>query len=77
MTRQIVAIILTFQFFISTTFAQKNVAPNLFYSTNELKTDLKYLKNKLENKHPGLHLYTSKSNLDQVFDSLEMEFLNQ
>lgn len=71
MTSQIVAIILTFQFFISSTFAQKNVAPNLFYSTNELKADLKYLKNKLESKHPGLHLYTSKSNVDQVFDSLE------
>ena len=71
MTSQIVAIILTFQFFISSTFAQKNVAPNLFYSTNELKADLKYLKNKLESKHPGLHLYTSKSNMDQVFDSLE------
>ncbi len=71
MTSQIVAIILTFQFFISSTFAQKNVAPNLFYSTTELKADLKYLKNKLESKHPGLHLYTSKSNMDQVFDSLE------
>jgi len=63
MTSQIVAIILTFQFFISSSFAQKPFAPNFIYSESELKADLKYLKTKLESKHPGLQLKTSKSNM--------------
>ena len=51
--------------------AQNNVADKLF-SQEELRSDLKYLRTKLEANHPGLYLYTEKSLLDKVFDSLEL-----
>mgnify|MGYP000860505159 FL=1 len=46
------------------------------FSADELKTDLKYLKTKLESNHPGLYLYTSKPELDRAFDSLESSISN-
>lgn len=58
---------------------------NRIYNENELKTDLQFLRKKLEKLHPGLYRYTPKPILDAFFDSLynsivkpmrEQEFLS-
>lgn len=40
------------------------------YSVEELKEDLRFLRNKYEHHNPNLYLYISKPQLDQLFDSL-------
>lgn len=40
------------------------------FSTDQLKSDLTFLKSNLETKHPNLYLYTTKTDLDHIFDSL-------
>ena len=40
------------------------------FSVEQLKNDLQYLRKNIEDKHPNLYLYTSKKELDIVFDSL-------
>lgn len=40
------------------------------FTTAELKEDLVYLRNQYEHHNPNLYLYTSKSSLDKLFDSL-------
>ncbi|MEJ7677869.1 MAG: hypothetical protein WKG06_08385 [Segetibacter sp.] len=72
--------------FISAGFCQSNTYdPSHHYSIQELQTDFKFLRTKLERTHPNLYLYTSKAEFDLVFDSLykcikvpltEMEFYN-
>lgn len=71
MTNQILAYFLTFLVSQSSSFGQKTNIQEVVFSTDDLKADLKYLKAKLENNHPSLYLYTSKSIIDKVFDSLE------
>jgi hypothetical protein len=39
-------------------------------STDQLKEDLQYVRKKLEANHPNLYLYTSKAEMDRIFDSL-------
>jgi len=60
-------------FFLSTgiCFGQTNATKERSFSIDELKADLALLKNKLEVLHPGLYLYTQKSQVDHVFDSLQ------
>lgn len=45
--------------------------PDHLFPTNELKEDLRFLKDSLEKKHPALYRYISKPELDAVFDSLD------
>ncbi|MCB0534703.1 MAG: hypothetical protein H6574_07670 [Lewinellaceae bacterium] len=45
------------------------VAQPLF-SIDQMKFDLAFYKNKLEQYHPNLYLYTSKNSVDSYFDSL-------
>lgn len=71
MTKPILIFLLTLYAFLNTSFAQISNSQEVVFSTDELKADLKYLKTKLENNHPGLYLYTSKPAIDKVFDSLE------
>jgi len=71
MTKPILIFLLTLYAFLNTSFAQISDSQEVVFSTDELKADLKYLKTKLENNHPGLYLYTSKPAIDKVFDSLE------
>lgn len=71
MTKQILTFFLTLLVFLNTSFGQKSNNQEVVFSTDELKADLKYLKTKLENNHPSLYLYASKSTIDKVFDSLE------
>lgn len=71
MTKQILAFLFAFIVFLYTSFSQITNNQEPVFSTNELKADLKYLKTKLENNHPGLYLYSSKPTIDKVFDSLE------
>jgi len=71
MTKQIVVFFLTFLVSLSSSFGQTTNIQEVVFSTNDLKADLRYLKTKLENNHPNLYLYTSKSTIDKVFDSLE------
>jgi len=71
MSKQIVFLLLIFLLPINYLFGQKPNYQEKTFSTNELKADVKYLKTKLETNHPGLYLYTSKSLIDKLFDSLE------
>lgn len=66
------------------TFAQST--QNKTLTETELKNDLLFLRRNLESKHPNLYLYSSKKELDQVFDSLyntinrpltDLEFYNR
>lgn len=52
-------------------YGQKNDNREILFSIGKMKADLSYLKNKLENNHPNLYLYSSKSLIDKTFDSLE------
>ncbi len=40
------------------------------YTPDELKADIRFLKQKLEANHPNLYLYTGKKTIDSIFDSL-------
>lgn len=40
-------------------------------AVSELQEDFKLLKSELEEKHPGLYLYTDKPKLDSIFKSIE------
>ena len=51
--------------------------PNLYgqtvdriFSTSELQTDFKFLRDRYENNLANLYLYSSKQRLDKLFDSL-------
>ena len=71
MTKQTVTFFLIFIVSLNLLFGQTTNNKKVTFSTDELKADIKYLKTKLENNHPGLYLYTSKPIIDNVFDSLE------
>lgn len=75
MTKQIASFFLTFLVSLGSLFGQTTNIQEVVFSTDQLKTDVRYLKTKLENNHPGLYLYTSKSTIDKVFDSLENSIL--
>lgn len=45
----------------------------VYFSAEDLKSDLQYLKNKLETMHPALHLYSSRAEVDQYFHDLSKE----
>ena len=51
--------------------AQEPIAPDRIFSPEQLKADIHYLRNKLETREPNLWLYTSRSVMNQYFDSLE------
>lgn len=65
------SVLITLLISLNTSFAQITNSEEKLFSPDELKADLKYLKAKLENNHPGLYLYTPKTEIDKVFDSLE------
>lgn len=49
-------------------------SPSMFevtYKPKELKKDIQFVKQQLEEKHPALYLYIEKSRLNSKFDSLE------
>ena len=71
MTKQTVTFFLTFLVSLNLSFGQTTNNQEVLFSTDELKADLKFLKAKLENNHPSLYLYNSKSIIDNIFDSLE------
>jgi hypothetical protein len=71
MTKQIATILFIWLVPLNTLYGQTANTREMLFSVAELKSDIKYLKKKLENNHPGLYLYTSKSIIDKVFDSLE------
>ena len=71
MTKQLLTFLLALFVFLNASFGQATNQQEFVFSTDELKADVKYLKTKLENNHPGLYLYTSKPVMDKVFDSLE------
>jgi hypothetical protein len=75
MTKLIVTILLTFIVSINSLFGQSTTTKELVYPADELKADLKYLKTKLESKHPSFYLYTTKPIIDNVFDSLEKSII--
>lgn len=75
MTKQIFTFLLTLFVFMNTSFGQATNKQEVVFPTEELKADLKYLRTKLENNHPSLFLYTSKSTIDKMFDSLESSIL--
>lgn len=76
MTKQTVTFFLTFIVSLNLSFGQTTNNQEVTFLPDELKADIKYLKTKLENNHPNLYLYTSKSIVDNVFDSLENSILN-
>ena len=51
-------------------FSQPALKQDRILSSNELRQDLLFLKNKLETLHPNLYLYSSKTELDELYDSL-------
>lgn len=51
-------------------FSQPALKQDRILSSNELRQDLLFLKNKLETLHPNLYLYSSKTKMDILFDSL-------
>ena len=71
MFNKIAIILLTFFVLINSASGQAGNQEEKLLSTAELKSDLRYLKNKLETYHPGLYLYTKKAQIDELFDSLE------
>jgi hypothetical protein len=71
MTKQILTFFLTLLAFLNISFGQVTNNQEVVFSTDELKADLKYFRTKLENNHPSLYLYTSKTTVDKVLDSLE------
>ncbi|MBS1609812.1 MAG: hypothetical protein JSS70_13830 [Bacteroidetes bacterium] len=75
MIKQIPTFILTLYAFLNVSFGQGSNNQEPVFSTEELKADLKQLRTKLENNHPGLYLYSSKPAIDKVFDSLENSIL--
>lgn len=50
---------------------QEPYNPYRLYSKNELKSDLLFIRNKLEKTHPALYRYSTKSYLNFFFDSLD------
>lgn len=57
--------------FVSKVYCQENsYDPTHLYPVNELQTDFKFLRNKLEKLHPNLYLYTPKKNFNLFFDSI-------
>ena len=63
--------------FASLNFCQSNNYDTTHrYSVNELQTDFKFLKEKLEKTHPNLYLYTQKAELNLFFDSLYKSIVN-
>lgn len=46
------------------------------FSIDELKSDFRYLRQKLEKRHPNLYLYTSKEGTNAFFDSIENSIQN-
>ncbi len=71
MTNRILAILLIIFISFISLFGQSVNKSEAAFTIEQLKTDFKYLRNKLERNHPSLYLYTQKLILDQVFDSLE------
>jgi hypothetical protein len=64
-------IFLILQLIFSTGFSQGSYDnPDHTYSVPQLKSDLHFLKDKLERNHPGLYRYISKTSLNSFFDSL-------
>jgi hypothetical protein len=58
--------------FVNCIFGQpKSYSPDLTYSANKLKDDLRYIEKKLQITHPALYRYSTKSSLAALFDSLE------
>ena len=76
MTRQTIFLITTFFILLQTSFGQVANNQEATFSVDKLKADLSYLKTKLENNHPSLYLYTSKTAIDKAFDSLENTIVN-
>ncbi len=71
MRQQLNSILLALFFSINALSGQHAAAQDKVYSIAELKADIQFLKTRLENNHPGLYLYSAKSVIDHVFDSLE------
>lgn len=71
MTKRGILLMLYFFTSVYIGFGQAGTEDEKVFSVESLKADLKYLKNKLENNHPGLYLYSSKEVIDKTFDSLE------
>jgi len=67
--KNLVAHIFIVCFFLLSCRATRNYDPNKMYSPEVLKSDLSLLKNILEQKHPSLYWYTSKSEMDRQFVS--------
>ena len=71
MIDKIAIVLLAFFILINSVSGQTSNNQEKLYSTAELKSDLRFLKKKLEAYHPGLYLYTKKTQIDELFDSLE------
>jgi len=71
MYKKTIAILSVLIIFTDLTFGQTDNKREEVIPVKDLKSDLKYLKNKLENLHPNLYLYSPKTRIDFVFDSLE------
>ena len=71
MRLQLNSILLALLFSINALTGQPATAQDKLFSVAELKADIQFLKTRLENNHPGLYLYSAKSVIDHVFDSLE------
>lgn len=59
---------------LMTSVAYGQQSPSMFevtYKPKELKKDIQFVKQELEEKHPALYWYIQKSHLDYKFDSLE------
>ncbi|MEZ4920866.1 MAG: S41 family peptidase [Saprospiraceae bacterium] len=48
--------------------SQKIIGQEAFYTKGEIVSDLKYLKNEVEQNHPNLYTYSSKTMIDNWFD---------
>jgi len=70
MIRQFLLLLSSFFISINVLTGQTNGNQQRLYTKDELSADLQYLKNQLENNHPGLYLYSSKTVIDKMFDSL-------
>lgn len=71
MYRKIITILIVLIIFVDVTFGQTDNKTEQVIPVTDLKSDLKYFKNKLEKLHPNLYLYNTKSRIDFIFDSLE------
>ncbi len=76
MTKQTFILSAIFLVSLHSLFGQVDGNQETTFSRENLKADLRYLKSKLENNHPNLYLYTSKSAIDKTFDSLENSIVN-